>query len=325
MRAFIRKVMAATESSLFVIGLFDKVSGSTKGRKIIRLLFCWMGLLRVIGGLFSSCKQKSAPESAIAVAAIIKNEAPYLEEWIRYHREIGVGKFYIFDNDSTDDAREVLQPFIAEGCVVYQPLHGKQRQIDAYNLALRRYGKLHRYFAMIDLDEFLYVTDGGNLSERLDTFFAAFPQAGGCALNWAIFGSSGYREKPEGLVTQTYLARGKQDFPKNRHIKTISRPERVWGFPNPHYAVYKKRYAAFTFSGDRVEGAMTQTVDWSVVRVNHYFTKSYAEFLQKRSRGMADNADIRAVSDFQEHDVNDVRDDGMMRAWHFDSFGKHAQ
>ena len=70
---------------------------------------------------------------------------------------------------------------------------------------------------------------------------------------------------------------------------------------------------------------MTQTVDWSVVRVNHYFTKSYAEFLQKRSRGMADNADIRAVSDFQEHDVNDVRDDGMMRAWHFDSFGKHAQ
>ncbi len=325
MGKLVRKIMAATESSLPVLRMFDRLGSRPNGRRIIRLLFCWIGLFRVIGGIFSSCRKKSAPDCALAVAAIVKNEAPYLNEWISYHIRIGVGKFYIFDNDSTDCTRELLQPLIADGRVVYHRLSGKQRQIDAYNLALRKYGRLHRYIAMIDLDEFIYVTDGKRLVDRLDDFFEMYPNAGGCALNWAIFGSSGYREKPDGLVTQTYLHRSVQDFPKNRHIKTVCIPERVWGFPNPHYAVYRRRYGAFTFSGERVEGAMSNTVDWSSVRLNHYFTKSYSEFLEKRSRGMADNADIRAISDFEAHDINDVSDAGMMGAWDLDGGGEDVR
>jgi hypothetical protein len=37
------------------------------------------------------------------IGAIIYNEAEYIAEWIEYHLLVGVQKFYIFDNESTDN------------------------------------------------------------------------------------------------------------------------------------------------------------------------------------------------------------------------------
>ncbi len=38
-----------------------------------------------------------------AIAAIVKNEGRYLREWIEFHRLVGCTKFYIYDNNSTDN------------------------------------------------------------------------------------------------------------------------------------------------------------------------------------------------------------------------------
>ena len=38
----------------------------------------------------------------LAIAAIFRDEAPYLKEWIEFHRAVGVERFYLFDNLSTD-------------------------------------------------------------------------------------------------------------------------------------------------------------------------------------------------------------------------------
>ena len=43
----------------------------------------------------------------ISVACIIKNEGPYLKEWIEYHKLIGVEHFYVYDNESSDDTKIV--------------------------------------------------------------------------------------------------------------------------------------------------------------------------------------------------------------------------
>ena len=47
--------------------------------------------------------------------------------------------------------------------------------------------------------------------------------------------------------------------------------------------------------------------------------------MEKRSRGMADNADIRAISDFEAHDINDVSDAGMTGAWDLDGGGEDVR
>src|SRR5207248_10986601 len=51
----------------------------------------------------------------LAICAIFKNEAPYLREWIEFHRLVGVSHFYLYRNGSTDDWEPVLRPYIGDG------------------------------------------------------------------------------------------------------------------------------------------------------------------------------------------------------------------
>lgn len=65
--------------------------------------------------IFLLASQLSAYE--LVMAAMFKDEAPYLREWILYHRMVGVEHFWLYNNDSTDNWSEVLAPFIDEGLV----------------------------------------------------------------------------------------------------------------------------------------------------------------------------------------------------------------
>lgn len=75
----------------------------------------------------------------LAVCAIAKDEGPYFKEWIEYHRLVGVGKFYIYDNESTDDTKKILEPYIASGLVDYLYWPGQRQQVVAYNDCLRKH------------------------------------------------------------------------------------------------------------------------------------------------------------------------------------------
>lgn len=55
------------------------------------------------------------PSIYLSVACIAKNEGPYIREWIEYHKIVGVERFYFYDNDSSDNTREVLEPYIRGG------------------------------------------------------------------------------------------------------------------------------------------------------------------------------------------------------------------
>jgi hypothetical protein len=43
----------------------------------------------------------------IALCTIIRNEAPQLREWVAFHWLQGVGRFYVYDDGSTDQPLEV--------------------------------------------------------------------------------------------------------------------------------------------------------------------------------------------------------------------------
>jgi hypothetical protein len=41
------------------------------------------------------------PVGYVAMCVIVKNQAADLQEWLQYHRFIGVEKVYLYDNNST--------------------------------------------------------------------------------------------------------------------------------------------------------------------------------------------------------------------------------
>ena len=57
----------------------------------------------------------------LAVVAIMKCEGHYVKEWLDYHLLAGVDHFFIYDNDSPDNQREVVQPYVGRrNCHVHR-------------------------------------------------------------------------------------------------------------------------------------------------------------------------------------------------------------
>lgn len=252
-------------------------------------------------------------EDELAVVAIAKNEAFYIREWIAYYKAVGVTKIYLYDNESEDQLLDTVRDFMEEGTVVYNYFPGKSRQLEAYNDAVKKYGGTARYMAFVDCDEFLVPTADRPLPEVVSELLLQVPNAGGLGVNWALYGSSGFEKRQTGLITATYLQRGEDFAWQNFHVKTIVNPRLVKDYISPHFPLYVTGAWSVDSKGHRQRLWYNHDVDFGMIRCNHYFCKSREEFAAKQSRGMADRQEKYDFHKFEEYDLNEKRDDNMLR------------
>lgn len=62
-------------------------------------------------------KDKRKLKYMVSFCLIFKNEAPFLKEWLDFHLTVGVDHFYLYNNNSDDNFREILEPYIGLGIV----------------------------------------------------------------------------------------------------------------------------------------------------------------------------------------------------------------
>lgn len=90
------------------------------------------------------------------ICAILKDETPYLEEWIKHHLAIGVEHFVLYDNNSAIPIRETLKTYIRTGDVeVIECPIVESPQLKAYNHCLFEMHNRTKWIAFIDGDEFI--------------------------------------------------------------------------------------------------------------------------------------------------------------------------
>ena len=245
----------------------------------------------------------------VIVVSIMKNEAPYIKEWINYYLSIGVDHFYIYNNDSSDSTEEILNSFSRVTCINYP---GKLRQLDAYNDALNRFKNIAQYITIVDADEFVFCPNKFkfNLYQFVDKYLS-HKEVAGLGIHWLIFGSSNFVTPPEGLVTENYVFRSRTDFYKNKHVKTIINPRKILGYTNSHLPIPLPGYKIIHENYQVIDSPASDNVPVEKIRINHYFTKSKEEFMKKRDRGLADNTGKRSMEEFKIHDKNDVFDNSM--------------
>ncbi|MDI6026614.1 glycosyltransferase family 2 protein [Corticibacterium sp. UT-5YL-CI-8] len=252
-----------------------------------------------------------------AVAAIMKNEGPYILEWIALHRVLGAEHFFLADNGSDDGAQELLAELSNLGIIDFFVFKNKAKrppQLPAYAEILRRYGASADWLAFIDLDEF-FIPDQKDekIGALLDTMAE---NVGAVAVNWAAYGSSHRNVPSKGLVVERFVQRSKEDLLTNNHYKTILRTNavaKVGGTPHKfrlkrgfHYVHADK--SPLVDHKLRGEGLSHKTV-WAPLRLNHYVVKSKAEFdNKKRPRGRASRPEMRDQNFFANYDRNDVHD-----------------
>lgn len=244
----------------------------------------------------------------LAFATIIKNEAPYIDEWISFHKTVGVQKFYIYDNESNDNIQEILKPYIDEGLVEYTYFPGKAVQVLAYKDAVKKHKDETKYLGFIDIDEFVLPVNNPNIVNYLDEILSLDSNAAGVAINWKIYGSSGFMEKQDGLIIDTYRYRASDDFSENAYIKTICNPRLVENIENVYSPKYIDNKYNIDENGNKVIGSKNINRPSSKLRINHYFTKSMSEYLEKMNKGKADSLDKRSLEDFHSNNKNDIYD-----------------
>ena len=226
----------------------------------------------------------------LAVVSIMKNEGPYIKEWLDYHLLAGVDHFFIYDNDSPDNQREVLQPYIDAGLVTYIFFPGTSPQFPAYDDAFKRFRFLCRYMTFIDGDEFIFPKSKSTIAEVVDEILGDKLNVGGLAINWHCFGSSGQREKDlsRGVLKRfTYHVPNEADkqLYRNAFIKDVVNPRRISYIDDPHKMNYYEGF--YTINEDEVivTGGNNNPVTDKKIVINHYVTKSYEEYVEKNLRG----------------------------------------
>jgi hypothetical protein len=247
----------------------------------------------------------------LSIAAIVKNEVPYIGEWIEYHLLTGVQKFYIYDNESTDNLKEYLTPYIKDGIVEYINFPGIRQQVAVYNDAVHRYRYSSFWLAFIDIDEFLLPVTG-----TLTDFLLDFEDVPGIEINQVLYGSGGHKEKPEGLVIECFKDHSNYDIYNNRAIKTIVNPRKVFYIKTAHEAIYFK--GEFSYNSNKVKNilpSLNRMACHDKIMINHYNIKSLEEFLSKASRGRAASPGKLTIDNFYERDYNEIKNNNNMEKY----------
>lgn len=268
-------------------------------------------LPKILKILTSFNDELNCKKDFLSIVITIKNESMYIGEWLDYHMIVGVDHFYIYDNGSTDNILEVLEPYIKNGTVTYTSWEGENQQLAIYKHALNVYKNATTWMAILDADEFLVAVKNQKIVDFLKTLNDNVAQV---ILGWMVFGSSGKLKYEEGLVIDRFRMHAEDTWIADS--KPIVRPDRFLAIPIPHWVdVFGK---TINEKGEKLRRYPQTNIVTALpmpkakFRINHYYSKSWEEFENKKNRGFADHDGTeRTKNDFMDHDQNVVRDNSI--------------
>lgn len=257
----------------------------------------------------------------LAVGAIFRDEAPYLKEWIEFHRMVGVERFILYDNGSTDNYLEILSPYLQAGIVELidwpsTPAGWLDAQRRANNHCIRANAGVAFWLALIDLDEFVVPVD----SEHLVPYLSRYDKeryVGSIQVNWQLYGTSFLPALPRdklmvaSLVWKAPWNYEAEDRPDNTVFKSIIRPHAVEFF-RVHEGDFKSDYYALPRGKFK---QIQQEVQIDHLRINHYWTRAEDFFYEVKIDRRLTFRDSSYVEVMKQKliDLNRVQDTTMFR------------
>jgi len=248
----------------------------------------------------------------LSLFLLIKNSAKYLNEWLAYHYSIGVEHFYIINDMSGDNIKEVLEPWKKLGIASVADFKVNGMQNEIYTYFSRKLANSTKWLGFLDLDEFLVVKGNENAVDWLNSF----PEnTSVIEINWCCFGSSGLENYENIFVTKRFGKYSDVDFEANMHVKSIVKPGENYIFLNPHTVLPSAKHVRNS-NRELVELDFFQRKPvWDNAWINHYFCLSKEEFAEKMKRGKADsNTSVRNWEEFEYHDRNECMGDKSLEA-----------
>lgn len=214
----------------------------------------------------------------LSLCFIARDEDKDIDEFISYYKIMGVEKFYAYDNNSKTPLSETLKKYNDLVQVINWP--GTGVQMEAYNNCVFNFKKTTKWLLVVDCDEFVVPKEKDTISEILVDYEK--PGIGGLGINWQIFGSNGYKNRPDGLVVENYTQAMPKEHIESRHIKSCVLMENVKSVAyDPHSFLYKHGYACVSENYEPIIGPFSKHSSYKI-GINHYCLKSLDEWKQNK-------------------------------------------
>ena len=249
---------------------------------------CIPGSVQIIGNqqwLFHNRKQK------VALVCIAKDEEHYIQEWVSYHKKLGFDKIYIYQNNWRTD---IMDPIVEK-----IEMDGHPMQATAYLNFIDAYSAEYDWVAFFDVDEFLVLKKHKNIHE----FISDYSDAEAIGINWVLFGDNNLLGPTDYSVLSRFTSR---QTAVNPHIKSVLNLRKkirpIFGHIHSPDNYQITSPEGSTFAGPHNHNGSDQ-----IAQLNHYFGKTYMEFLNKIKRGDV-NGMLRDDHDFHRHNFNEIKD-----------------
>lgn len=214
----------------------------------------------------------------LSICVIFQNEAPFLKEWIEYHRMLGVEHFYFFNHYSTDHYLQVLNPYIKEGVVELKDILTVANNYETFyplqckcytDCMLQARGK-SKWVAFLDPDEFLLPIQEQSITD----FLKGYEDFGAVSANWLMFGTSNVKKiTPDRLLIESLTFCSEKNFGGNRFVKSIVRPERASHFENAHQPIFINGFIGVNTDKMAFNSDKSNYIVTNKLRINHYWTR----------------------------------------------------
>ncbi|WP_418327055.1 glycosyltransferase family 92 protein [Segatella sp.] len=230
----------------------------------------------------------------VSLCLIFKNEAPFLKEWLDYHLTVGVEHFYLYNNNSDDDFKRVLEPYIKKGTVVLIDWPYNHSQFKAYKHCYENFRNETNWISFLDADEFFVP----KYADTIEEWLASFDKYPAVNIHWRMFGTGGQlkHDYSKNVIEQYFTcfdelySHGKCLINTRYDIASFD----LWHVHHHTYMKYpiagiKMTLPAINQFGyicvvDKTWGGGTHKQDNASMLINHYFTKSWDIYSAKMHR-----------------------------------------
>ena len=268
----------------------------------------------------------------ITAVTCVKNEGPFLLEWIAFNRIIGVTDFLFYSNDCTDATDRMLDCLQDHGIVSHLPNPATNRN---YQMQALKAAKQHELIKasdwvwIADVDEFINIHVGDH---SLAALIAACGDPQAISVSFQFMANGGINSfVDEPVITQFTTTHNPDIWGANMAIEVKSLVRR--DFPAGYFGAHRPFHDEDRFqptwtdgSGRPVPGPFRRYANKRRIRafpargarvfatLNHYALRSLDSFLVKNDRGDV-NREHRAFDEsyWQERNDGVVFDDSILR------------
>lgn len=233
------------------------------------------------------------------ILTVIKNEHIYLDEWIRYHLDLGINHIFIYEDIDSDSHKDICEKYTDVTLSNISSILSQSDLDIIYDLKrTKRWNAQHLYFRnalsylkqnfnydwcfIIDVDEFITVEND------LTTILPLYDSYDAFILQWKCYGANEYIRKPDynvkGII-DTYTKESNELLETDKNTSFVKtcynmRTYNVNHFYNQHIPSKDCNWCMSDYS----KNILVPVYDNIYIR--HYITKSWEEYVwKKKERG----------------------------------------